>query len=142
MSLGILTMVPGLLWKGGRMLLRLVGLKPGGKGGGRGSIVIVVLIAAAVFLWQRWSITSLEGEVATQRHRAEAAERNVREYARAIEQRNAEIERTRAAAAEREAAGAAEANQVLDAARERSREREGATTAEELNQWLEWRLSR
>ena len=145
MSLGILTMVPGLAWKGVRLVLRLIGLKPGGKGGGRGTIMVLLLIAAVVFLWQRWTIAGLETDVQAQARRADAAERNVREYARAIAERNAEIEDQRAAASAREARGQAEAGKVLDEQADRSRQRRragGATTPEELNQWLEWRLSR
>jgi len=106
------------------------------------AMLLVVVAAAAVYFWQEWTISDLETDVQKEAHRADAAERNVREYAAAIQKRNKRVERAKKAAKRANERASQAADKVLEQRRRRSQQiqKRGAETAEELNQWLEQRF--
>lgn len=107
------------------------------------ALLLAALAAITVYLWQEWSISSLEADLAESERRLEAAERNVREYAQAVAERNAKVEKAKARA-DRLAEQAGEAaKDVLEGGEQRQREREddgGATGPEAMNKWLKQRF--
>lgn len=112
--------------------------------GGKAKLLVGIAIAAAVYGWQAWTIDGLEADVQEQANRADIAERNVREYATAIEARNDKIDAARERAETAEAEAQSGAVSVLDVGRENRAaiRADSAETTEELNQWLDDRLSR
>jgi DNA anti-recombination protein RmuC len=107
------------------------------------ALLLVALAAAAVYLWQEWSIASLEADLAEKQRRLDAAERNVREYAEAIKQRNQQVERAEKQAAQAQKRATEKVRRILDEQGRRGRElQEGgaATGPEELNEWLRSRF--
>jgi len=106
------------------------------------ALLLVVVAAAAVYSWQEWTIADLEAQVQQEQHRADAAERNVREYATAIQERNKRVEQAKERAKQAKERADQRVSEVLKERRERQQEIQdnGAQTAEELNQWLEQRF--
>ena len=105
-------------------------------------VVAAALAAGLVYTYLQWTISDLRAQVEREGRRADAAERNVREYATAIQERNKRVDQAKERAEQAKERADKRVSEVLKKRRKRQQEIQdnGAHTAEELNQWLEQRF--